>query len=149
MPQKSPTRSPAFWGRILTLLFALAFIAAALLAFLRSPYTLFLFTAISALFFLLISLLRRVCGQKRPYEGKATPPPRRGTGDSFPSRHAYSAFFIATVFFGFSPLVSYMLFPAAILLSALRVMAGIHYPRDVVAGGFLGVAAAILLLILL
>ena len=104
----------------------------------------------SALLFALVSLLRHLIGAKRPYEEKKdAPPPRRGSNDSFPSRHAYSAFFIATLTFRLSPLLSYCLFPAAILLAFLRVLGGVHHPRDVVAGAFFGVLCAIIVLVLI
>jgi membrane-associated phospholipid phosphatase len=101
----------------------------------------------SALCFLLVSLLRRLIGAKRPYQEKEGVPLRHGKNDSFPSRHAYSAFFIATLAFRLSAAISYCLFPAAILLSFLRVFARVHYPCDVVAGAFLGVLAATIVLI--
>ena len=103
----------------------------------------------SALFFALVTLLRHLLGAKRPYEGKDAPPPRKGNNDSFPSRHAYSAFFIATLVFRLSSLLSYCLYPAAILLALLRVFGGVHHPRDVVAGAFFGVLCAIVVLVLI
>ena len=103
----------------------------------------------SATFFLLVSLLRHLIGAKRPYQEKDGAPPRRGENDSFPSRHAYSAFFIATLAFRLSAALSYCLFPGAILLALLRVYSGVHHPRDVVAGAFLGMLGAIVTLVLL
>ena len=102
----------------------------------------------SALFFLLVSLLRHLVAAERPYQRGDGTPLRRGKNDSFPSRHAYSAFFIATLAFRLSAAISYCLFPAAIFLSFLRVFAYVHHPRDVVAGAFLGVLAAIIVLII-
>ena len=133
-------------SHILSATTAIVYLLFLILAYLRSPPLVLRILLLSAVPFLLVTGLRHLIPLARPTRRNGTPQKK---SHSFPSRHAYSAFFIATVFFGFSPLVSYLLFPAAILLSALRVMAGIHYPRDVVAGAFLGVTAAILLLILL
>lgn len=106
----------------------------------------------SATPFLLVSLLRRFIAAKRPYQGSeaaAEEAPHHGANDSFPSRHSYSAFFISTLAFRITPGFSYCLFPAAILLALLRVLCGAHYPRDVVAGAFLGVLFAVVALVFL
>ena len=135
--------------RILTACYVVAFLSILIIAATKAftlPARILFF---SALFFLLISLLRRFIGAKRPYQETEVAPPRNGKDDSFPSRHAYSAFYIATLSFYIAPAFSYSLFPGAILLSLLRVARGVHFPRDVVAGAFIGVLAAILVLIAL
>ena len=137
------------FGHILTAGFAAAYITFAVLSLLETPLLLLKLLVFSAIPFLLVTLMRRLFSAKRPYQDGTTPPPRRGTNDSFPSRHAYSAFFVATIAFHFSALTSYILLPLAILLSVMRVIAGYHYPRDVVAGAFLGVIAGILTLLFL
>lgn len=138
------------FGHILTAGFAAAYITFAVLSLLETPLLLLKLLVFSAIPSLLVTLMRRLFSAKRPYqETERIPPPRRGTDDSFPSRHAYSAFFIATIAFHFSALTSYILLPLAILLSVMRVIAGYHYPRDVVAGAFLGVIAGILTLLFL
>ncbi len=135
--------------RILSGCFAAVFLLLVILTAKEDLLTGAKLLAFSAGFFLLVGLLRRLIGAKRPYQERDGNPPRCGEDDSFPSRHAYSAFYIATLAFRISSLLSYCLFPAAILLSLLRVLGGVHHPRDVVAGSFLGVCAAIIVLILL
>lgn len=134
-------------GRTITALFALMFLLLAFLAFRKSTIYLVEFIVYSAIPFLLVTLLRRVIAAKRPYQSSDTPAPRKGMDDSFPSRHAYSAFFIATVAFRFFAALSYALYFFAIALAFFRVFLGIHYPRDVVGGAFLGVVAGILTLL--
>ena len=107
---------------------------------------LMLFTAIP---FLLVSLLRHFFAKKRPYQESGNPPPRKGENDSFPSRHAFSAFLIAMTAFSVKTLFGYVLLPLAVVLSAIRVFRGIHYPADVVAGGALGVFFGTVCLIVL
>ena len=136
-------------GYLLTVGFAAAYLTFAVLSLLEAPLLLLELLVLSAIPFLLVTLMRRLFSVKRPYQDGTTPPPRRGTDDSFPSRHAYSAFFIATVAFRFASLASYILLPFAILLSVIRVALNLHYPRDVVAGAFLGVIAGIITLIFL
>lgn len=136
-------------GKLLTLGFAAIYLTLATLTLLKSFLLLLEFLVLSAIPFLLVTLIRSLFAAKRPYQESKAPPPRYGINDSFPSRHAYSAFFVATVTFRFSAIASYILLPFAILLSVLRVVAGYHYPRDVVAGAFFGVIAGIITLLFL
>ncbi len=91
--------------------------------------------------FFLVGLLRRVLAFPRPYQSEdfTAAVPRQRTNDSFPSRHAFSAFAIATLTFPAFPIAGALLGVLAILLATLRVLVGIHYPRDVIVGGILGV----------
>lgn len=101
---------------------------------------------IPALGFGLLSLVRARLDVPRPAEGAGIVPlvPRSGTGRSFPSRHAFSAFAIALCWWVANPLVAVGLLLLACLLAVLRVIAGVHYPRDVVAGAAVGMATGAL-----
>lgn len=94
----------------------------------------------------LLSLVRAKLDAPRPAEDAGIMPlvPRSGTGRSFPSRHAFSAFAIALCWWMASPLVAVGLLLLACLLAVLRVIAGVHYPRDVVAGAAVGMATGAL-----
>ena len=124
----------------ITLLFAAAFCAMLTISALDSFLLLVKLLIFSLIPFLLVTLMRHLIGAGRPRNTKKVSP-------SFPSRHTYSAFYIATLFFFFSSVISYILLLFAITLATLRVLLGHHYPRDVVAGAFLGVAAAIISMI--
>lgn len=95
----------------------------------------------SAIPFLLVSLLRRILNLPRPEAGDPDAL-HSGKGASFPSRHAYSSFFIAVLFLGFYPLCSIPLFFAAVAISLFRVFARVHSPIDVLAGAVIGAASA-------
>lgn len=105
------------------------------------------FLASTAACFVAMGLLRRWLNWPRPYEAfDIKPLVRRKDGEggkSFPSRHAFSAFLIATmlaiVLQSFAGMVPLLL---AALLGCARVLEGVHFPRDVAAGAALGVAAA-------
>lgn len=88
------------------------------------------------------SLLRHRLGCPRPYEQPGFVPllQKDTRGHSFPSRHAMSAAVIAMAWLRTSLPVGLALsvLTAAICLS--RVLAGVHYPRDVVCGAALGFA---------
>ena len=131
---------PQLLSHVLTGCFAAAFLTCAILAAVDSLLLLLKLLVFSLIPFLLVTLIRNLISAKRPENAKKGSP-------SFPSRHAYSAFYVATLLFRFSGIASYILLLLAILLATLRVLLGKHYPRDVVAGAFLGVIAAIIALI--
>ncbi len=86
--------------------------------------------------FLAVTFIRSGINAKRPYETLGYEPviQKDTTGHSFPSRHAFSIFMIAITYFfvdkGSGVLVGFM----GVLLCVLRVLGGVHYIRDVVAG---------------
>ena len=96
--------------------------------------------------FIIVSLLRRFINFPRPYEvysfyGAA---PKKKSGSSFPSRHAFSIFIIATVMLFIYPIPAAVMLLFGILLSVCRVLTGIHFIRDVVAGALLGVISGLI-----
>ena len=101
--------------------------------------------AIPAAVFVLVSVLRVCLNWQRPYEKLDITPliGREGTGRSFPSRHASSAAVIAVVFCFVWPPAGAVLSPVALLIAAVRVLAGHHFPRDVAAGLLLGLVLGI------
>ena len=136
MKARNRKRFSAALSSALTLLFAVAFLTMAFLALIISLQFFAKFLLAAAIPFLLVSLLRFLIRAERP----ATAGKRAKEKNSFPSRHSYSGFFIATVsFLFFRPSISYALLAFAVLLATARVLSGKHYPRDVVAGAFLGV----------
>jgi undecaprenyl-diphosphatase len=62
---------------------------------------------------------------------------------SFPSDHATAAFAIAAVLLLVLGVRALPVLLAAVALAASRVLVGIHYPGDVLAGALLGSAAAV------
>jgi membrane-associated phospholipid phosphatase len=99
-----------------------------------------------AISFILVSIFRNILNAPRPYEVTgATPIIKKDTkGKSFPSRHVFSVFVIgATLYFISSPLgIALML--AGCILAVLRVIGGVHFPRDVIAGAVIGILSGIL-----
>ena len=133
----------------LTVVFSLAFLSIAVLQAKSSPLLLLRLLLCTAIPFLLVTLMRHFFAKKRPYQNSNESPPRKGKDDSFPSRHAFSAFLIATLAFSIAPLYGYALLPLAVLLSAIRVFRNIHYPIDVIVGGFIGVFSGTICLIII
>ena len=97
---------------------------------------------VPGLVFLGGTLLRARLNFPRPYEQPGFTPlvPKETHGKSFPSRHALSAAVLAAVWCYFYPAAGACMVVVALLICALRVLAGAHYVRDVAAGALLGFA---------
>ena len=83
----------------------------------------------------------------RPYEKFEVPPviKKDTKGQSFPSRHVFSAAMIAMTFLLMSPwswLGAVFLF-VSIVLAVVRVVSGVHFISDVIAGIAAAVVAAV------
>lgn len=97
---------------------------------------------VAAIGYLTVTLLRKLLDRPRPYEvyDFYIEKPKEKHGQSFPSRHCYSAFVITTLAWLVSPLVTLGLFVLGGLICVTRVLCGIHFVRDVLVGGLIGVA---------
>lgn len=62
---------------------------------------------------------------------------------SFPSGHATVFFALATVIFLYHRKLGYFFLVFAFLIAISRVVAGVHYPDDVIIGAFIGIACAV------
>lgn len=110
--------------------------AVVLLLMLRSDVRIWRVLLIPAAGFLAVTFLRRAVGAKRPYEVYGFVPllQKDSKGNSFPSRHVFSNMIIAMAVCSVYPLAGGILLVCGMCLAVLRVVAGVHYPRDVAAG---------------
>lgn len=109
----------------------------------REMHMLICFIVIPAFCFLTITVFRKVANKKRPYEKLPIQSliKKDKKGQSFPSRHVFSIFLIATLWFCFWKPVGIFLFIAGIFLAIVRVIGGVHFINDVCAGAVLGILA--------
>lgn len=91
-------------------------------------------------------LIAQFWSRPRPYAAHvdATVFLARSPDPSFPSDHAAAAFAIAVAVLLYDRLVGAIFLAAATLVATGRVIAGVHYPADVLAGALVGTAAALL-----
>lgn len=99
---------------------------------------------VPAVVFLLGSGVRRAINRPRPYETLGFVPlfPKDTKGQSFPSRHCFSAACIAVAASYVSPAVAVLLALLAVVIALSRVLCGVHYISDVLAGLVFGAAAS-------
>jgi undecaprenyl-diphosphatase len=63
---------------------------------------------------------------------------------SFPSGHATVFFALATVVYSYHKRLGYFFFVCAFLIAISRVVTGVHYPIDILAGAVIGILIAYL-----
>lgn len=141
---KTPARKAAF-GAVYKGLPAVMFAAYPLLLvylFITRDARLIKVVLVPLFMFLTLSAARYFINAPRPYEVyDITPIYAKDTkGKSFPSRHTASAAVIAMAFLSVSPLLGAPFLLAALLIAASRVLGGVHFPKDVIAGVLYAVA---------
>ncbi len=96
--------------------------------------------------FIVVSIFRYFYNAKRPYTMYNYEPIvfRNKEGQSMPSRHVFSAFVIACAFAYINPKFSIIYFVVATLIAIHRVLVGVHFIKDVVAGALIGIISGII-----
>ena len=101
---------------------------------------------VPGLSFVLLSVGRKIINRPRPYETFELPPviKKDTKGQSFPSRHVFSATMIAMTFVMVSPWswLGFIFLVVSALLAVVRVVSGVHYMSDVIAGIAVALIAA-------
>jgi undecaprenyl-diphosphatase len=95
---------------------------------------------VSVMAVLIQKQLKRRYGRLRPCERPEGPPQRAPIPDrgSFPSGHTLHAVMAAIVTASLAPAVAPVFLLLAVLIALSRVVLGVHYPSDVLAGVALG-----------
>ena len=97
---------------------------------------------VSASGFVILSLLRKKLNAPRPYEVWGIVPllDRDSPGQSMPSRHVFSATIISMACLHASLIMGMIYLSLSAFLGLVRVLGGVHYPKDVVVGYACGLA---------
>ena len=134
--------------RMNRLLTGIAYISYALVVFywvLRWNKEIAAVILVPAIGFLLVTAFRRIMNRPRPYEVWEIEPliEKDTKGKSFPSRHVFSMFMVATAVGKYFVAAGAALMVAGAILAMIRVIAGVHFVRDVVLGAILGVGLGV------
>lgn len=106
---------------------------------------------VPAVSFILLSIVRKIINAPRPYEKYNITPlyNKKTKGNSFPSRHTFSVFIIAfSAYYVYTPL-GITIFILGLLLAVSRVISGVHFIKDVLAGFISAVISGVLGFIIL
>ena len=105
--------------------------------------------AVPAVFFILLSVLRKWINRPRPYETWNLCPliQKDTSGKSMPSRHVFSCAVIAMAFLSVSLPAGIFFLIWSCVLALVRVLGGVHYPSDVLAGLLIGILAGVLIFV--
>lgn len=110
------------------------------------------FVHVPAIVYLLLSALRVMINRTRPYAAGIGIEPvinKNRQGKSFPSRHTFSAAIIAVTFLHFKFFVGIFFVVLSLIVGITRILAGVHYPSDVLGGLVLGYGVTELLYFML
>ena len=90
--------------------------------------------------FVILSFLRKKINAPRPYEEWDIKPllDRDSPGQSMPSRHVFSATIISMACLHASLTIGMICLILSALLGLVRVLGGVHFPKDVVVGYICG-----------
>ena len=101
--------------------------------------------AVGAIGVLVYKWLKSRTSRPRPYQVKSAI--RRGADPldnfSFPSGHTLHAASFSIVAIAYFPTAAWIVLPLAALVAASRLVLGLHYPTDVLAGAAIGAALAL------
>lgn len=95
--------------------------------------------------FLLVTILRRLINEQRPYEKYGVPSlfGKTTKGKSMPSRHTASAFIISMAILYLNFCIGIIFLVISALIAASRILSGVHFVRDVAVGAAISVLCGI------
>lgn len=104
------------------------------------------FALVPLISIILLSFLRAKLNLPRPYEKMEIIPlySKKTMGKAFPSRHTFAIFIIAFSAYFANSFLFIILTILGIILALLRVLLGVHYVRDVLAGFLFAVISALI-----
>lgn len=89
-----------------------------------------------------VELIRLFYHRPRPFVAYDIQPLFAEHSWSFPSGHAAFFFALATTLYFYNKKWGVWFFVAALVISLSRIIAGVHYPSDIVGGALVGIAVA-------
>ncbi len=128
-------RAVILWGTRLPQGLIVLYVAGLLYFLVNDRGLLIRFSLVPLSTLLFVTLIRNVIDRPRPFERyDIEMKMKHSTGQSFPSRHTASAVVISFAFYWVWPAMGIVCFFISFVIALSRVMAGLHYPGDVLAG---------------
>lgn len=128
-------------GRVLTYATALSYLAAVAGNLIGQQWkSAAVLVLVPGITFLAVTVFRSCFHARRPYEIYDFKPliAKDTKEKSFPSRHVFSIFVIGSTLAWFYPAVGILICLMGCVLAAIRVLVGVHFPKDVIAGALIG-----------
>ena len=126
------------FNRLMTVVMPIVYLILLVITYLQEGLgkQVWIYLFIPASGFVILSLLRKKINAPRPYEIWEIVPllDRDSPGQSMPSRHVFSATIISMACLHASLSVGLILLILSAILGLVRVLGGVHYPKDVVVG---------------
>ena len=130
------------FNRFMTVVMPIVYLTLLVITYLQEglgkQVLMYVFVAASG--FVILSLLRKKLNAPRPYEVWEIVPllDRDSPGQSMPSRHVFSASIISMACLHASLIMGMICLTLSAFLGLVRVLGGVHYPKDVVVGYICG-----------
>lgn len=101
--------------------------------------------------FLMVTVLRKLINEQRPYERYGIEPVffKDIKGKSMPSRHTASSFIISMAMLKINLYLGIVYLAVSLIITTSRVLAGVHYIRDVLVGMAISVVIGYIFLFLI
>ena len=136
-----------FLYKVLPVLEAAVYCGLIIYSFAKEDYLMFTkCIVVPATAFVVVSIFTKLIDSPRPYTKYDITPliNKDKTGESFPSRHTLSAFLITmTGFYVYFP-VGIVLAVMSLIIAITRVVSGVHFTKDVIAGAVIGILSGII-----
>ena len=126
------------FNRLMTVVMPIVYLILLVITYLQEGLgkQVWIYVFVPASGFVILTLLRKKLNAPRPYEVWDIVPllDRDSPGQSMPSRHVFSASIISMACLHASLYVGLILLVFSALLGLVRVLGGVHFPKDVVVG---------------
>ena len=136
------------FNRLMTVVMPIVYLTLLATTYLQQGFgkQVWMYVFIPASGFVILSFLRKKINAPRPYEEWDINPllDRDRPGQSMPSRHVFSATIISMACLHASLSVGLILLILSAILGLVRVLGGVHYPKDVVVGYICGLVWSML-----
>jgi membrane-associated phospholipid phosphatase len=129
----------------------LSYVAVIALLYIEEPIMAVRGVLATAIPFVIVSVARLLINAPRPYElyDFYEKRPKDKSGQSFPSRHVFSAFLVATVAYSVSIPLMIVNLVLGVAIAVSRVLLGMHFIRDVACGFLIGIVSGVVGILIL